>query len=139
MRFALYLILFYLFIPFNRYADVIAIIIFFIFWHENDWIALGYALFVGLLIDLYYPAMLGLNMLLLLILGQALILARDFIILNIPTTIALFSAFFLLKTIVIILVSVSNFHVWPIILTFLFFTPIYLGLHKLVYRQWTKT
>lgn len=139
MRFALYLLIFYLILPFNAYIDLIAIVIFFIFWHENNWIALGYAMFVGLLIDLYYPSLLGLNMLLLVAAGQVIILVRDFIVQNMPTTIALFTAFFLFKTIIISLVSRANFHPWSMVLTFLAFTPVYLGLHKVMQRQWTKT
>ncbi|OGC41320.1 hypothetical protein A2Y85_06805 [candidate division WOR-3 bacterium RBG_13_43_14] len=139
MRFVLYLALFYLFLPFNRYIDLIAIVIFFIFWHENNWIGLLYALFVGFLIDLYNPSRLGLNILIFLVLGQVIIYVRDFIVQNLPTTIALFSAFFLSRVIVISLLSVTNFHIWSIVITFLAFIPIYLGLHKIVYRQWMKT
>src|SRR4030042_2864109 len=112
MRFVLYLALFYLFLPFNRYIDLIAIVIFFIFWHENNWIGLLYALFVGFLIDLYNPSRLGLNILIFLVLGQVIIYVRDFIVQNLPTTIALFSAFFLSRVIVISLLSVTNFHIW---------------------------
>ena len=139
MKFAIYLILFYLFIPFNRYVDMIAIIIFFIFWHESDWIGLAYALFVGLLIDLYYPSMLGLNMLILLVFGQIIILIRDFIVQNLPTTIAVFSAFFLSKTIIISLIAVSDFQIWSKIATFLAFVPVYFILHKIVYQKWMIT
>ncbi len=139
MRFALYILLFYIFLPFNRYIDLIAIIIFFIFWHEKHLIALLYALFIGLLIDLYYPSMLGLNILIYLVFGQIIIFFRDFIVQNLPTTVALFSAFFLSKIIAVSLLSSTDLHLRSIVFTFLAFVPVYLGLHKIIFRAWMKT
>ncbi len=138
MRFISYLVLFYLFLPVNRHVDMIAIIIFFIFWHEPNWVGLFYALLVGLLADLYYPSMLGLNTLVLMVLGQAIVYLRGLIVQNPPITSALFGAFFLSRVVIINVISAADFRIWPIVLTMLAFVPVYYGLKKITRRQWMK-
>ncbi len=79
MRYLVYIILLYIFVPFNLYIDLIAILIFFIVFKEHEAAVLVLSFFAGLLIDLYYPVMFGLNTLVYVLIVQGLLYVKKYI------------------------------------------------------------
>jgi len=138
MRYLLYFLLLYLFLPFNLVLDLLAILLFFIIFNEIEWFALVFAFYTGLLIDLYSPSHLGLNALVYVILGQALLYIKRYIAKDLVTILMTFVVFFLVKIVVIEIAANSQLRLLAIVLTITLCLPMYLVMNKLLFRIWMK-
>lgn len=139
MRFLLYFVLVYLFLPLNRTIDLITILVYFIILNEDEKFSIAFAFFAGLLIDLYYPIFLGLNMMIFLILCQTLIFFKKYFVREPFTLIFVFSIFYLLRILINFLVNgiISNFT--SIIFTIIFSLPVIYLLNRISFRVWMKS
>lgn len=138
MKYILYIVLLYVFLPFNLYIDLIAILIFFIAFQEDDRFVLLFSFFAGLLIDLYYPVVLGINMLIYIILVQTLIYIKRYIIHSPVVVFAIFMTFYLTKIVIMHLILSAPLVIQPIIITTIVFFPIFILLNRLFYKRWIK-
>jgi len=138
MKYILYIVLLYVFLPFNLYIDLIAILIFFIAFQEDDRFVLLFSFFAGLLIDLYYPVVLGINMLIYIILVQTLIYIKRYIVHSPVVVFAIFMSFYLTKIVIMHLILSAPLVIQPIIITTIVFSPIFIFLNRLFYKRWIK-
>jgi rod shape-determining protein MreD len=138
MRYIIYLALLYLFLPFNRLFDLIAVMLFFIIFNENEWFAIIFSFFAGFLIDLYIPTFLGLHALTYTILAQVLLYVKRFVAKDLITVLVAFAVFFLLKVILVTVVTGSPITAAPLILTVMTCLPLYLMANKLVFHTWMR-
>lgn len=138
MKYILYIVLLYVFLPFNIYIDLIAILIFFIAFQEDDRFVLLFSFFAGLLIDLYYPVVLGINMLIYIILVQTLIYIKRYIVHSPVVVFAIFMSFYLTKIVIMHLILSAPLVIQPIIITTIVFFPIFIFLNRLFYKRWIK-
>ncbi|MBA7534744.1 hypothetical protein ES705_26993 [subsurface metagenome] len=138
MKYILYIALLYIFLPFNLYIDLIAILIFFVAFQEDERFVLLFSFFAGLLIDLYYPVVLGFNILVYIILAQTLVYIKKYIVHSPVVTFAIFTTFYLTKIAIIHLVVSAPLAIQPIIITSIAFFPIFMLLNRLVYKNWIK-
>ncbi|MCK5258549.1 MAG: hypothetical protein KAJ69_03435 [Thermoplasmatales archaeon] len=138
MKYILYIVLLYVFLPFNLYIDLIAILIFFIAFQEDDRFVLLFSFFAGLLIDLYYPVVLGINMLIYIILVQTLIYIKRYIVHSPVVVFAIFMSFYLTKIVIMHLILSAPLVIQPIIITTIVFFPIFIFLNRLFYKRWIK-
>jgi len=138
MKYILYIVLLYVFLPFNIYIDLIAILIFFIAFQEDDRFVLLFSFFAGLLIDLYYPVVLGINMLIYIILVQILIYIKRYIVHSPVVVFAIFMSFYLTKIVIMHLILSAPLVIQPIIITTIVFSPIFIFLNRLFYKRWIK-
>lgn len=138
MKYILYIVLLYVFLPFNLYIDLIAILIFFIAFQEDDRFVLLFSFFAGLLIDLYYPVVLGINMLFYIILVQTLIYIKRYIVHSPVVVFAIFMTFYLTKIVIMHLILSAPLVIQPIIITTIVFSPIFILLNRLFYKRWIK-
>lgn len=138
MKYILYIVLLYVFLPFNLYIDLIAILIFFIAFQEDDRFVLLFSFFAGLLIDLYYPVVLGINMLIYIILVQTLIYIKRYIVHSPVVVFAIFMTFYLTKIVIMHLILSAPLVIQPIIITTIVFFPIFILLNRLFYKRWIK-
>ena len=139
MKYALYVALLYIFLPFNLHIDLIAVLLFFIVFKEDERFVLLFSFFAGLLVDLYYPVVIGINLLIYLSLVQILLYIKKYIAQSNLVTFSVFATFYLTKIVIIhVALSISP-KIQPAIITLLFFFPIFLLLNKLVYKVWMKT
>ncbi len=139
MKYILYIVLLYVFLPFNLYIDLIAILIFFIAFQEDDRFVLLFSFFAGLLTDLYYPVVLGINMLIYIILVQTLIYIKRYIVHSPVVVFAIFMTFYLTKIVIMHLILSAPLVIQPIIITTIVFSPIFILLNRLFYKRWIKT
>ena len=139
MKYFIYIILLYIVLPFNFSIDFITALIFFIAFNEDSRFALIFAFVAGLLIDLYNPAHLGVNILVYIVLVQSLLYLKRYIIQNMFTIFATFLVFYLMKIVITHLIVLSPLDAQPIIITILIFLPFFAALNKLVYKVWMKT
>jgi len=138
MKYILYIVLLYVFLPFNLYIDLIAILIFFIAFQEDDRFVLLFSFFAGLLIDLYYPVVLGINMLIYIILVQTLIYIKRYIVHSPVVVFAIFMSFYLTKIVIMHLILSAPLVIQSIIITTIVFSPIFILLNRLFYKRWIK-
>ncbi|MBA7626478.1 hypothetical protein ES703_33928 [subsurface metagenome] len=138
MKYILYIVLLYVFLPFNPYIDLIAILIFFIAFQEDDRFVLLFSFFAGLLIDLYYPVVLGINMLIYIILVQTLIYIKRYIVHSPVVVFAIFMSFYLTKIVIMHLILSAPLVIQSIIITTIVFSPIFILLNRLFYKRWIK-
>ncbi len=138
MKYILYIVLLYVFLPFNIYIDLIAILIFFIAFQEDDRFVLLFSFFAGLLIDLYYPVVLGINMLIYIILVQTLIYIKRYIVHSPVVVFAIFMSFYLTKIVIMHLILSAPLVIQPIIITTIVCSPIFIFLNRLFYKRWIK-
>jgi rod shape-determining protein MreD len=139
IRYALYIILFYVLLPINASIDLIAMLVFFIAFREEESAALLFAFAAGLLIDLYYPVLFGINMLTYVILVQAVLYLKKYITENPLITWIVFTAFYLARTTVIYLLVSPSLHISLYALTIVLFLPIFVVLNRTLYGIWMKT
>jgi len=139
MKYILYIALLYIFLPFNLYIDLIAVLIFFIALRENERFTLFFSFFAGLLTDLYYPVVIGINLLIYIGLVQVLLYIKKYMAQSNLVTFALFAIFFLTKIVIVHLVLSTPLKIQPVIITLMFFFPTFMLLNRLVYRVWMKT
>jgi rod shape-determining protein MreD len=138
MKYILYLILLYILLPLNNIADFIAIFLFFITITESAYFAIVCAFIGGLLIDLYYPSMLGLNVLILLVLVQALLSIKKYVAQTLITTSGLFTVFFLMRVTVQHVVIAFDLSILYVIITIAVFFPIYVIVTRTIRRLWMR-
>ncbi|TET62862.1 MAG: hypothetical protein E3J47_02940 [Candidatus Stahlbacteria bacterium] len=138
MKYILYIVLLYVFLPFNPYIDLMAILIFFIAFQEDDRFVLLFSFFAGLLIDLYYPVVLGINMLIYIILVQTLIYIKRYIVHSPVVVFAIFMSFYLTKIVIMHLILSAPLVIQSIIITTIVFSPIFILLNRLFYKRWIK-
>ncbi len=139
MRYVLYTALLYVILPFNIYVDLIAILIFYIAFNEDKKFVLLFSFYTGLLIDLYYPVVLGINTLTYIVLVQALLHIKKYIIQSPMVTMAVFVAFYLTKIVIIHLAFSSPPKMQPIIITIALFFPVFMVFQKLIHDIWMRT
>lgn len=139
MKYLLYVALLYIFLPFNLHIDLIAMLIFFTVFKEDETFVLLFSFFAGLLVDLYYPVVLGINLLVYIILVQALLYIKKYIVQSLTVTFAVFIAFYLIKIAIIHLVLSYPLKIQTIIITTILFIPVFLLLNKLRYKIWMRT
>ncbi|MGQ9464776.1 MAG: rod shape-determining protein MreD [bacterium] len=138
MRFLLYFVLAYLFLPLNKTIDFITILVYFIILNEDERFSIAFAFFAGLLIDLYYPVSLGLNIMIFLILCQALIFLKKYFLREPFTLTFVFSIFYLLRILINFVVNGMTFHFASMIFTIIFSLPVIYLLNKICFRVWMK-
>jgi cell shape-determining protein MreD len=139
MKHLLYLVLLYLLLPLNTVADFVLIILFYVTITENSYFAIICAFVAGGLIDLYYPSLLGFNMLIFLVLVQALLMVKKYLAQTPITILGLFTVFFLTKITIHHIVIAFDISVPYVILTIVFFFPLYGIMNRLFYRVWMRT
>ena len=98
IRYVLYIALLYILLPLNASIDLISMMIFFIALTENESAALLVAFFAGLLIDLYYPVLFGINMLTYAVLVQAVVYFRKYFTQSPFVIFAVFTCFYIIRT-----------------------------------------
>lgn len=138
MRYPIYILLLYLFLPFNFRIDLIVVLIFYIILNENERFAIVFAFFSGLLIDLYNPVILGLNTLIYTLLTQVLIYLKKYIAKDVLTTSLTFVSFYVVKLLAVNIAFLTQFKIVTIIITIMVFLPVFLLLNKMLFRVWMK-
>lgn len=139
MRFLAYFILAYLFLPINSTIDFITILVYFIVLSEDEKFSILFAFFTGLLIDLYYPTLLGFNMIIFLILSQVLIFLKKYFVREPLTLTIVFCLFYLLRVLAVYAINGLPFHFTTIILTIVLNLPLVCLLNKICFRVWMKS
>jgi len=139
MKYILYFVLLYLLLPLNTIADFIVILLFSVAINEHAEFTILYAFVAGLLVDLYYPSMLGLNMLLFLIIAQVLMVVKTYVTKTPIMLFAMFTVFFLVKVIVHHFVISFPTSILFLLISLCCFFPVFGLLHKILYRTWMKT
>ncbi|MEO0137687.1 MAG: hypothetical protein ABIL39_10210 [candidate division WOR-3 bacterium] len=139
MRYLWYVIISYLFLPLNSFIDLLTILLYFVVLNEDDKSALIFSAFMGLLIDLYYPLSLGLNMLIFLLLAQGLVLLRKYFVREPLTLILIFFIFYLLRVLLVYIIGGRMANWNTLILTLIFCLPIFFILQKLFYKVWIRS
>lgn len=139
MRFLLYFFLAYLFLPLNRTIDLITILVYFIILNEDERFSIAFAFFAGLLIDLYYPVSLGLNIMIFLILCQALIFFKKYFMRQPFTLIFVFSIFYLLRILINFVANGMISHFTSMIFTIIFSLPVICLLNRICFKVWMKS
>lgn len=138
MKYLAYVFLLYVFLPFNHMIDIVAILLFIVYLREHPYFVLPFAFFAGLLLDLYYPVMLGFHMLTYLILMQLLIYIRKYLAHQTLIMFALFLAYYITKTIVSTLVFRIDLPLHAIGLTIITFGVLSAITYVLPQRSWMK-
>ena len=138
MKKVIYFILLYLFLPFNSFLDLVAILLFFIIFNENEWFAIIFSFFSGLLIDLYNPAYLGLNAFIYAVLAQLLLYIKRYVAKDLITIILTYVIFYMIKIVIINMVTVTQLKLSAFVLTLLLFLPIYLSFSRVFFNTWMK-
>ncbi|MCX7995282.1 MAG: hypothetical protein N3A65_05890 [candidate division WOR-3 bacterium] len=139
MRYFFYFILSYLFLPFNYIIDLLAILVYFVILNEDDKFALIFSAFIGLILDLYYPVSLGVNMFVLLILAQSLVLIKKYFVREPLTMVFIFFIFYLLRILMAYIIQ-GRVPAWnTFILTIIFCLPIIFVLQKIFYKVWIRS
>jgi len=138
MRYLIYFLLLYIFLPFNHVVDILSILIFFVIFNEDNRFALIFSFFNGLLIDLYHPVSLGFNTLIYTAFGMALLYLKQFIIKDPLTTLITFTIFYLSKTIVIHIVISSPFNIQTFLITVFVFLPAVMILNRTLFKIWMR-
>ncbi len=138
MRFVLYFILSYIFLPLNATVDLISILVYFIILNEDERFSILFAFFAGLLLDLYCPISLGLNMLIFVILGQALIFLKKYFVREPLTLIFIFTIFYLIHLLIGYLINGIPLNITTLLLTIVLSLPVYFILSKICFKIWMK-
>ena len=138
MKYLIYVILLYIFLPFNYRIDLITILIFFIIFNEDDRFVLIFSFLAGLLIDLYNPIYLGLNILTYTVLAQLVLYIKKYIAQDLLTVFGTFTVFYLTKTIIIHLALSSPLKIQLILITIITFLPVFLVLNRMRHGVWKR-
>jgi rod shape-determining protein MreD len=137
-RYLVYILALYIALTINAFIDVLAIIVFFIIMKEDARVALIFAFVAGLLIDLYSPAQLGVNTLVLLILTQTLLLLKRFLVVNPLTNVATFFVFYLIKIALANILISTPINTLHIVYTLAAFFPLTIILNRINFRIWMR-
>lgn len=139
IRYFIYAILLYILLPVNATIDLIAMLVFFVTLKENETTALLLAFLAGLLIDLYYPILFGINMLVYTVLVQAVLYLKKYFTQSPFILLVVFTAFYIVKNLVMYVFVAPIWHIQLLILTVAIFLPVFLILNKILYGIWMKT
>ena len=139
IRYVLYVVLLYILLPVNASIDLIAMLIFFIAFQDDESAALLFAFFAGLLIDLYYPILFGINMLTYVVLVQAVLYLKKYFTESPFIIWVVFAIFYIIRTIVIYVFVSPSLHIPLYVLTIAFSLPVFMVLNRTVYGVWMKT
>lgn len=138
MKYIFYVLLLYIFLPFNHVVDCIAILLFIVFLKENPYFVLPFAFFAGLLLDLYLPVLLGFHMLTYLVLMQFMIYIRKYLAHQFIIMLALFLAYYVTKNIAVILVFGIDLPLKTLGFTVIVFGIMSAITYALPQRSWMK-
>ncbi len=138
MKYFLYILLLYIALPFNFTIDLITILIFFMIFSEDEKFAIIFAFFAGLLIDLYNPVYLGLNMLVNTLLTQLLIYLKRYVAQRPIIILANFTIFYSAKIVITHLALAAPLKIQPIVITTIVFLPLFLSLNRVIHGVWMK-
>jgi rod shape-determining protein MreD len=139
IRYVLYIALLYILLPLNASIDLISMMIFFIALTENESAALLVAFFAGLLIDLYYPVLFGINMLTYAVLVQAVVYFRKYFTQSPFVIFAVFTCFYIIRSAVMYIIVTPTFHIPLFVLTIVFFLPVFVILNRTLHGTWMRT
>lgn len=139
IRYFIYILLLYILLPVNAAIDLIAILAFFVALNEDETIALLFAFLAGLLIDLYYPILFGINMLVYTVLVQAVLYVKKYFAQGPLILMVVFAAFYIAKHLVMYIFVAPVWHIQLLILTVALFLPVFLILNRTLYGIWMKT
>jgi rod shape-determining protein MreD len=120
------------------YVDLISVLVFYIVFHEDERFTLIFSFLAGLLIDLFYPIVLGVNIIIYIVLVQIMLYVKKYIVHSIWVSWVVFTAYYIIKTVITYLTLSAPLRPFPIIMTLLGFLPFVLILNKLKYRVWMK-
>jgi rod shape-determining protein MreD len=138
MKYLWYFVLLYILLPFNLYVDLISILIFYLIFHEDERFALVFAFFAGLLIDLFHPLVLGINIIIYIVLVEIVIYIKNYIVRSIWFSWIVFIAFYAARTFAIYIALSTTTSIISMFLTIISFLPFVLVLNKLKYRVWMR-
>mgnify|MGYP000294833363 CR=1 FL=1 len=139
MRILFYFILTYLFLPINSAADLLTILVYFVVLNEDEKFSIMFAFFVGLMIDLYYPLSLGVNMLIFLVLSQGLVFIKKYFVHEPLTLFIVFVIFYFIKFLFANIIP-GRIVMWnTIFFTLIFALPVLFILHKICFKVWIRT
>lgn len=139
MRFLLYFILTYIFLPFNSTINLITILLYYVILNDDERFSIIFAFFAGLLLDLYYPVALGFNMLVFLLLTEVLIYIKKYFVHDPFTLIIVFVLFYLPHILITYFVFGKFVSISTILLTILLSLPLIFALKKLCFKVWMKS
>ncbi len=138
MRFLLYFILVYFFIPINSAVDLLTILVYFVALNEDNRFSILFAFFVGLLMDLYYPVSIGVNMLIFLILTQGLVFIKKYLVREPLTLIIVFTIFYSVRVLTAYVIP-GRIIMWNnAFLTIIFALPVIFILQKICFNVWIR-
>ncbi len=138
MRFLLYFILVYFFIPINSAVDLLTILVYFVALNEDNIFSILFAFFVGLLMDLYYPVSIGVNMLIFLILTQGLVFIKKYLVREPLTLIIVFTIFYSVRVLTAYVIP-GRIIMWNnAFLTIIFALPVIFILQKICFNVWIR-
>jgi rod shape-determining protein MreD len=138
MKYVIYILFLYLFLPFSFSIDLVTLLLFFIIFNEDHRFALVFSFLLGLLIDLHSPVYFGINMLVYVVLTQSLLYLKKYIAQNLATIFGTFTIFYIIKITTIHIVLTSPLILQPIITTIIAFLPFFFIFNKLVHGVWMK-
>jgi|UniRef100_A0A7C6AGV5 rod shape-determining protein MreD len=139
MRILFYFLLTYLFLPINSAVDLLTILVYFVVLNEDEKFSILFAFFVGLMIDLYYPVSLGVNMLIFLVLSQGLVFIKKYFVREPLTLFIVFVIFYFIKFLFANIIP-GRIVMWnTIFFTLIFALPALFILHKICFRVWIRT
>lgn len=139
MKYLLYFALLYILLPFNFYIDLISILVFYLVFNEDERFALVFSFFAGLLTDLFYPVVLGVNILIYVLLVQTMLYVKKYINQKMLINWVVFAIYYMVKIIITHIAISAPMRIKPIILTIFCFLPIILLFNKMKYKVWMRT
>ena len=139
MKYLWYFALLYILLPFNLYIDMISILIFYLVFNEDERFTLAFSFFAGLLTDLFYPVVLGVNILIYVLLVQTMLYVKKYINQKMLINWAVFAIYYLVKIVITHIAISAPVNIKPIFLTIFCFLPIILLLNKIKYKVWMRT
>ncbi len=139
MRFVLYFVLIYIFIPLNSTVDLISMLVFFVVLNEDPKFSIIFAFFSGLVFDLYYPISLGLNILIFLGLSEVLLYLRKYFIKEPLTLLFIFTVYYIFRLLLVYVLSGAGINVTSMFITIMLSLPVFYMLNRICFRVWMKT
>ena len=118
---------------------MISILIFYLVFNEDARFTLAFSFFAGLLTDLFYPVVLGVNILIYVLLVQTMFYVKKYINQKMLINWAVFAIYYLVKITITHIAISTPVSIKPIILTIFCFLPIILLFNKIKYKVWMRT
>jgi rod shape-determining protein MreD len=118
--------------------DLLSILLFFVILNEDDKFSITFSFFIGLLLDLYYPVTMGLNIFILLVLSQALVFIRKYFVHEPLTIIIVFVLFYSLRILLLYIFSGKFIGLAPMFFTIIACLPVTFLLQRLCFKVWMR-